>query len=235
MSYSELERLSFEELYEKYDNSRDEGEKELIKQVVEDKDLPDADPNFQPYPQTNDPQLQDILFKKKEFNSNQLFLDSMNIEDPCDSDFMIKPHQIVLKNFMNKESPYHSLLVYHGVGVGKTCSGLTIAENFRDVYSRKDRRILILCSKNIQIGWKQTIYTPERESNQCTGDAFTSSEAKTQRETNKLIKQYYEIMAYQSFSNFVKRKQLEYIQSLPEEEKEEGKQRWIHSYFSDGF
>ena len=54
---------------------------------------------------------------------------------------MIKPHQIVLKNFMHKESPYHSLLVYHGVGVGKTCSGLTIAENFRDVYSRKDEPI----------------------------------------------------------------------------------------------
>ena len=233
MSYSELERLSFNQLYERYDSSTDDSEKRMIQQVVENKQPPPPDSNFQSYPQTNDPQLQDILFKKKEFNSNQLFLDSMNIEDPCDSDFMIKPHQIVLKNFMNKESPYHSLLVYHGVGVGKTCSGLTIAENFRDVYARKDRRILILCSKNIQIGWKQTIYTPERESNQCTGDAFTSSEAKTQRETNKLIKQYYEIMAYQSFSNFVKRKQLEYIQSLPEEEKEEGKQRWIHSYFSD--
>ena len=47
---------------------------------------------------------------------------------------------------MNKESPYRSLLVYHGVGVGKTWSGLTIAENFRDTYARNDRRILILCS-----------------------------------------------------------------------------------------
>ena len=233
MSYSELERLSFSQLYERYDSSTDDSEKRMIQQVVENKRPPRPNPRFQAYPQTNDPELQDILFKKKEFNSNQLFLDSMNIEDPCHSDFMIKPHQIVLKNFMNKESPYHSLLVYHGVGVGKTCSGLTIAENFRDVYARKDRRILILCSKNIQIGWKQTIYSPERGSNQCTGDAFTSSEAKTQRETNKLIKQYYEIMAYQSFSNFVKRKQLEHIQSLPEEEKEQGKQQWIHSYFSD--
>ena len=143
MSYSELERLSFEQLYERYDSSTDETEKQLIQRVVEDKKPPPPDSNFQPYPQVNDPKLQDILFEKKEFNSNQLFLDSLNIEDPCNSEFMIKPHQIVLKNFMNKESPYHSLLVYHGVGVGKTCSGLTIAENFRDVYSRKDRRILI--------------------------------------------------------------------------------------------
>ena len=56
---------------------------------------------------------------------------------------------------MTKESPYKSILIYHGVGVGKTCSGVTIAENFRDPYARKDRRILILSSKNIQIGWKK--------------------------------------------------------------------------------
>ena len=113
--------------------------------------------------------------------------------------------------------------MYHGVGVGKTCSGLTMAENFRDIYGRENRRVLILCSKNIQIGWKKTIYTPVLGENQCTGDSFTSSEATTQRETNRLIKKYYEIMAYQSFSNFVKKKQLEYTRSLPDDQKEQGK------------
>ena len=131
---------------------------------------------------------------------------------------------------MNKESPYKSLLVYHGVGVGKTCSGLTIAENFRDIYSRPDRKIVILCSKNIQIGWKKTIYTPDRGSNQCTGDSFTNSEAGTTRQVNKLIKQYYEIMAYQSFSNFVKRKQDEYVRSLPRR-KWFGRIKWIKIFF----
>ena len=232
MSYSQLMRSSFEELYEKYDNSRDEDEKQLIKQVVEDKKPPPPDPNFQPYPQLTNPEFQKILFEKKEFNSNQLFLDSTTVNQ-CNTDFSIKPHQIVLKNFMNKESPYRSLLVYHGVGVGKTCSGLTIAENFRDTFARKDRRILILCSKNIQIGWKKSIYDPEKGSEQCTGESFTETGANTQREVNKLIKQYYEIMAYQSFSNFVKRKQEEHSRRLPEAEKEQGKLQWIKDYFSD--
>ena len=67
---------------------------------------------------------------------------------------------------------------------------------------------------------EKTIYTPDRGSNQCTGDSFTNSEAVSGRQVNKLIKQYYEIMAYQSFSNFVKyRKQDEYVRSLPQEEK----------------
>jgi superfamily II DNA or RNA helicase len=232
MSYSSLIKLSFEELYQRYDDTSDESTKQLIQQVVESKKPPKPDPNFTPYPQHNDPKFQEILFEKKEFNSNQLFLDSTT-EDQCNTEFSIKPHQIVLKNFMNKESPYRSLLVYHGVGVGKTCSGLTIAENFRDTYARKDRRILILCSKNIQIGWKKTIYSPDKGINQCTGDSFASSEAESQRQVNKLIKQYYEIMAYQSFSNFVKRKQNEYIKSLPEDEREQGKHQWIQEYFSD--
>jgi hypothetical protein len=134
---------------------------------------------------------------------------------------------------MNKESPYKSLLVYHGVGVGKTCSGLTIAENFRDIYARKEKRILILCSKNIQIGWKKTIYTPDKKSNQCTGDSFTDTNVGTSRQVNQLVKQYYEIMAYQSFSNFVKRKQDEYTRSMPEGGRAAGKIQWIKEYFSD--
>lgn len=232
MSYSQLMKLEYEELYQMYDDSNDDKEKQLIQKVVEDKDPPKADPNFTPFPQNNDPNLQEILFEKKEFNSNQLFLDSTGT-DQCNGEFSIKPHQIVLKNFINKESPYKSLLVYHGVGVGKTCSGLTIAENFRDIYARPDRKIIILCSKNIQIGWKKTIYTPDKGTNQCTGDSFTNSEAESSRQVNKLIKQYYEIMAYQSFSNFVKRKQDEYVRSLPQEEKKEGRIKWIKEYFSD--
>ena len=76
---------------------------------VEDKKPPPPDPNFQPYPQVEMILNYKILFEKKQFNSNQLFLDSLNIEDPCNSDFMTKPHQIVLKNFMHKE---HLIIVY---------------------------------------------------------------------------------------------------------------------------
>ncbi len=233
MNKSSLIKMSFEKLYELYDKSKDIKERELIKDIVENKKVEDIDESFIPYPDTNNPKFQDIIFKKKEFNSNQLFLDSTGIEDTCNSEFTIKPHQIMLKNFMTKESPYKSLLVYHGVGVGKTCSGLTVAENFRDIYGNKEKRILILSSKNIQIGWKKTIYSPEKGNNQCTGDTYTEKGIKTPREINKLIKQYYEIMAYQSFSNYVKKKQEEYIRSLPDNKREQGKIDWIRNYFSD--
>lgn len=231
-----LRQMSFSELYSMYDSSTDDSEKKQIHEAViakaERESISDGS-TFQPYPHYTNPEFQDILFQKKEFNANQLFLDSTGIQDSCRLDFSIQAHQNFLKNFMTKESPYHSLLVYHGVGVGKTCSGLTMAENFRDMYARKDRRILILCSNNIQIGWKNTIYNPNRGENQCTGDAFVNSGATTLRETNKLIRQYYEIMAYQSFSNFVERMIQQYIQPLPRDEKEQGRIRCIQEYFSD--
>jgi len=226
-------KKSYEELYELYDKSKDPKEQSLIKQVVDDKSLTETDEGFQSYPGHYTENFNDLIYQKKEFNANQLFLDTRGIEDACGPDFSIKAHQSFLKNFMTKESPYKSLLIYHGVGVGKTCSGLTIGENFRDTYARKDRRILILSSKNIQLGWKKTIYTPDKGENQCTGDTFVNSDATTDRGVNKLIKRYYELMAYQSFSNFVDKMIVQYTQRLPEDEKHMGEEQCIREYFSN--
>ena len=235
MDKSSLLKIDFYKLYDLYDKTTDIKEKKLIKEVVDEKNIINDDPLFQGYPDHRNNDFNKIIYQKKEFYLNQLFLDTTEIEDICNSEFSIKSHQSFLKNFMTKESPYKSILIYHGVGVGKTCSGLTIAENFRDPLGRKEKRILILCSKNIQIGWKKTIYDPSRGTNQCTGDNFINSGANTDREINKLVKQYYEIMAYQSFSNFVKRMVNKYIQRLPESEREQGKIDCIRGYFSNRY
>ena len=233
---------SFEQEMNKLYNDYDEAKKnkdtkkmDIIRKLVDSKSINEGTSIFQPYPDHRNKKFQSIIYHKKEFYSNQLFLDTSGIEPPCNTEFSIKGHQSFLKNFMTKESPYKSLLIYHGVGVGKTCSGLTIAENFRDPLGRKEKRIIILSSKNIQIGWKKTIYDPDKQSNQCTGETYINSGAKTDREVNKLVKQYYEIMAYQSFSNFVKRLQDKYTQRLPDGQKEQGKKDCINEYFSNRY
>ena len=230
-----LLKKDYRELYKLYDSSKDDLEKQLIKEVVDSKGLHEKDKDFQAYPDYHNKDFQKIIYGKKEFNVNQLFLDTAGIEDACNSEFSIKPHQNFLKNFMTKESPYKSLLIYHGVGVGKTCSALTVAENFRDPYARKEKRVLILSSKNIQLGWKKNIYDPEKGSNQCTGESFIHSGATTDRGINKLVKQYYELMAYQSFSNFVKRLVKNYVQRYPKVEREEKEIECIQQYFSNRY
>jgi superfamily II DNA or RNA helicase len=259
MSKSKLIKLAYKKLYDDYDTyggkletlERLKDDKhvdeikelklnmKLIKEAVDEKSLTvdekKVSGNFQPYPEYQDSQFQQIIYEKQEFNVNQLFLDTGDKDNACNAEFSIKGHQNFLKNFMHKESPYRSLLIYHGVGVGKTCSALTIAENFRDPYARKEKRVLILSSKNIQIGWKHNIYDPAKEENQCTGDTFIHSGVKTEREVNKLVKQYYELMAYQSFSNFVKRLVKTYVQRFPKDQHKDKEKECIDQYFSNRY
>mgnify|MGYP003682197007 FL=1 len=52
--------------------------------------------------------------------------------------------QLLLKNFMSPYSPYRSLLIFHGTGVGKTCTGITIAENLKQITSDNNQKIFII-------------------------------------------------------------------------------------------
>jgi hypothetical protein len=96
----QYQKKTYEQLYELYDASTDAKEKELLKRVVEEKSIDDPtilDDTFQSYPEYTNPDFQQIIYQKQEFNANQLSLDS---EDPCSSEFSIKGHQSFLQNFM---------------------------------------------------------------------------------------------------------------------------------------
>ena len=54
-------------------------------------------------------------------------------------------HQKIVRDYLNTESPYRGLIIYHGLGVGKTCSSIAIAEGFKD-----ERKIVVLLQKSIK-------------------------------------------------------------------------------------
>lgn len=175
-------------------------------------EITDYKRDFQYYPDSKEPSFVAQLTQKKEMVVNYVSKKLKTPEEKCNRDFFeLAPHQIFLKNLMSKSSPYNGLLIFHGVGVGKTCSAITIAENFKDTYKDKHKRIIILASKNIQIGWMKTIYDPQRGENQCTGDSYnleddTESPIQNIEWTQKRkIRNYYELHGYTSFSNSVKR------------------------------
>ena len=215
-----------------------------LKQVVENKQITESEksewigiPNQNPFfdfPEKNEKKFNEEIYLKKEFRMYELHRETAGIQNKCDNlTFETAPHQLFLKNFMNKESPYKGLLLFHGVGVGKTCSAITIAESFRDVFSRKEKRSIILSSKNIQIGWKKTIFNPGLKEEQCTGKVFLNRNIKTKRELTRLVKEYYELMAYQSFGNFVKRLIQSSKMKYPSYSQEELERTVIQDYFSE--
>lgn len=83
------------------------------------------------YPRLDDPDLSLKIAKRKEFNDTQYDGSIKDIREQaeklCSADFELMPHQSFVKNFMSFQTPYNSLLLYHGLGTGKTCSAIGIA------------------------------------------------------------------------------------------------------------
>jgi len=155
------------------------------------------------YPVLNNKEFIDDISNRFEFN-----IPVIKEKKTCENDnFKLASYQIFLKNYISNETPYNSVLIYHGTGTGKTCSAISIAENYRDVYHRKGKRIIILSSGNIKQGWYNNIYNPKKIEDQCTGSTYKylgKDLEDTKMKRDKLIKKYYEFFGYLEFANRIK-------------------------------
>ena len=79
----------------------------------------------------------------KEFeNNSQIEEETQKI---CQlNNFIHKNITKLVKKFISPDTPYNGVLLYHGVGVGKTCNSITIAEQFVD-YAKKMKKKNIYC------------------------------------------------------------------------------------------
>jgi superfamily II DNA or RNA helicase len=62
--------------------------------------------------------------------------------DPCavtEERIALRKYQEFVGKFMDYTSPYKSIMLYHGLGSGKTCSSIAIAEGIKN-----DKKVLIL-------------------------------------------------------------------------------------------
>jgi len=116
------------------------------------------------YPDTQDPKFAEKLMRKQEFAENKQDSIAKQLEDgvnPCDPDkeFELSPVQRFIGRFLSPQCPYLSALLYHGVGVGKTCAAITVAENYLRSFPR--RSVIIVAPRNIQPGFRRTIFDDE--------------------------------------------------------------------------
>ena len=118
------------------------------------------------YPDYNNPDFIYEISNKLEFFHMKSLLnitdlsEKCNLRDPKKNDFQfeLSNNQQFLRNFINKNTPYRGLVIFHGVGVGKTCSAINISRSFRDIYMSNKEKIICLVPKNIRGGWENTIY-----------------------------------------------------------------------------
>ena len=97
------------------------------------------------YPSLNDSQFNIKIAHKKEFDDTKIpsktdedFDNIIKISNNiCNQkDFQLAPQQMFVRNFMSFETPYNSLLVYHGLGTGKTCSSINVCEETRTYFKQ---------------------------------------------------------------------------------------------------
>ena len=120
------------------------------------------------------------------------------------------PHQQWLANYIGPKTPYKGMLIYHETGTGKTCTAITIAENFRLDLAKKRKKVIVLCSDNIKDEFYRTISNPDPKAFKCTGDTYNEmiepSQDMTQKNLNNKINTYYCFMTHQKFGKEVMNK-----------------------------
>jgi hypothetical protein len=177
------------------------------------------------YPDIEDPEFQKKLFRKQEFAENRqepLRVTQKAGIDLCDpsNEFELSPVQRFVSRFLSAESPYNSALLYHGVGVGKTCAAVSIAENYLRIFPRK--KVIIVAPPNIQPNFRRTIFdidklrigTEEFAPNTisgCTGDFYLKrTGTEFEREKGPIasrirasIDARYEFVGYIQFARYI--------------------------------
>jgi len=177
------------------------------------------------YPTLDDPNFTQKLLQKQEFYENrQESLKSQAEQgvNPCDpeGEFELTPVQRFIGRFLSPECPYQSALLYHGVGVGKTCAGITVAENYLRRFPRK--RVIVVAPPTIQPGFRRTIFDIEgltindnetipNTAKGCTGNTYLKRTGMENQKDRKivaarvktLIDSRYSFMGYTQFQNYI--------------------------------
>lgn len=148
------------------------------------------------YPKIDDEDFQYDIYRKREFHISKSskkkdFKDYQDLEDYrndiCSGASLTRNHQSIISNFINPQTPYKGLFIFHGVGTGKTLSAIKSAERFRESVKKYNTKIVIIVPNTIiKVNWENEIMKHSKNYN-----------------TIKDVKQYYYIVSLKSFAKKV--------------------------------
>jgi hypothetical protein len=230
-------KISCKDLKKKYvdgdiknDINNDEYQRLLRCMSNENRDISDEHTHL--YPNKDDDNFNEKIVKKKEFYDTKYDIhkaeDYENIEDYtkriCDAtEFELDPHQMFVRNFMSNQTPYNGLLLYHGLGTGKTCSAISVCEETRTYMQQMGitKKIIIVASPAVQENFKIQLFNERKlkkinglwNIKACIGNKFIKeinpmnmkglSRKKVVKQIKKLIRQSYSFKGYTEFSNYI--------------------------------
>lgn len=177
------------------------------------------------YPEVDDSDFLKKLSTKKEFAMYQYSddLKNLNYDDQVNqrcgvgSKFELTKNQKFLKNFLSPHTSYNSLLMFHETGVGKSCTAISIAEEFRSIFSK---RVVVLMPTNLKDNFKKQLFDVSKvnrkqmdDRNQCVAlkyleqiaDRHIIDNDTLDRRVGQLIKDHYQFYGFREFANVILR------------------------------
>ena len=149
-----------------------------------------------------------ILFSKFKIKKNKQTLDEICYPN----NFKLQLPQQFVSNFINNDTPYKSLLLFHQIGAGKTCASIRIAENFKN-----KKNILIVTPASLIENYYYELrgqctngqYVTSDELNELDKLDFSSKNYKNLiKKINKKIDKYYSILSYNKFVEKIQKNKL---------------------------
>jgi hypothetical protein len=132
-----------------------------------------------------------------------------NIENiSCDSigqnagEFSLLTHQKIVRDYINLYTPYRGLLLYHGLGSGKTCTSIAIAEGMKT-----SKKVIVMVPASLRRNYME-------ELKKC-GDAIYKRN------------QYWEWISTENNSNKTNLETLSRVLNLPEEYVKKQRGAWL--------
>ena len=171
------------------------------------------------YPEIENPLFAEKIYKKGEFYLNRFnkidttkTLEELSRER-C-SGFKLNNNQKFIKTFLSPNTPYNGCLLFHGVGVGKTCSSISVAEGFIPELEKINKKVYILLNPSIKENFAKNIFNIKKveagkPNAQCTRSTYinrvkryrTLDQLKSR--VDKIISKKYEFLGYQQFANMI--------------------------------
>jgi superfamily II DNA or RNA helicase len=173
-----------------------------------------TDADLSLYPEFYDPEFFKKLYKKKEFNKSKyskvdaaLGYETLAKDQCTASSFHLSRNQVFLKNFMSPRTHYNGILLYHGVGVGKTCAAISIAEQFRRTM---EKPVLVLMPANLKDNFKRQIFDIDNLQ-QCTSPKYYEkvpnrkymAKADIEKYVSRIINENYKFNGFLEFANHI--------------------------------
>uniref|UniRef100_A0A6C0JFH6 Helicase ATP-binding domain-containing protein n=1 Tax=viral metagenome TaxID=1070528 RepID=A0A6C0JFH6_9ZZZZ len=92
-------------------------------------------------------------YKKEleDMNAN-ISCDTIGNDNKDDTSFSLLTHQKIVRDYMNLFTPYRGLLLYHGLGAGKTASSIAIAEGMKDT-----KKIIIMLPASLRTNYMEEL------------------------------------------------------------------------------